>query len=128
MLSRRNVDFEKHLKYSFGAYGIASHENKPSKNDPRPRGLDVVCLRPLSDLQGGHEVLYLATGRVINRPKFTPVVMTDMVVKRVESMAKEQGLKNCKFFNRKREILLADDLLEEVEGQQNVVPENENEN
>ena len=31
-------------------------------------------------------------------------------------MAKEQGLKSCKFYNRKREILLADDLLEEVGG------------
>ena len=25
MLSRRNIDFEKHLKYSFGSYGIVSH-------------------------------------------------------------------------------------------------------
>ena len=93
-----------------------SHENKPSKNDPRPRGLDVIYLRPLSELQGGHEVLHLATGRVINRPKFTPVVMTEMVIRRVENMAKEQGLKSCKFYNRQRNLLLADDLLEEVGG------------
>ena len=116
MLSRRHIDFEKHLKYSFGSYGIASHENKPQKNDPRPRGLDVIYLRPLSDLQGGHEVLHLASGRVINRPKFTPVVMTEMVIKRVEQMAKEQGLKSCKFFDRKRNLLLPDDLQEEVGG------------
>ena len=89
MLSRRNIDFEKHLKYSFDSYGIASHENKPSKNDPRPPGLDVIYLCPLSELQGGHEVLHLATGRVINRHKVTPVVMTEMVIRRVENMAKE---------------------------------------
>ena len=117
MLSRRNIDFEKHLKYSFGAYGIASHENKPNKNDPRQRDLDTIYLRPLSDLQGGHEVLHLATGRVINRPKFTPVIMTEMVIKRVEDMAKDQGLKSCKCYNRKWELLLADDLLEEVGGE-----------
>ena len=27
MLSRRHIDFDKHLKYSFGSYGIARHEN-----------------------------------------------------------------------------------------------------
>ena len=116
MLSRRHIDFEKHVKYSFGSYGIAYHKNKPQKNDPRPRGLDVIYLRPLLELQGGHEVLHLATGRVINGPKFTPVVMTEMVIKRVEQMAKEQGLKSCKFYDRKRNLLLPDDLLEEVGG------------
>ena len=54
-------------------------------------------------------------------------MMTEMVIKRVENMVKEQKLKSCKFYDRRRNLLLADDLLEEVGGVQNV-PENENEN
>ena len=63
MLSRRNLDFSKYLKYLSGYYVIASHENKPKKKDQRPRGLDTIYLRLMTDLQGG--LLRLALGRVI---------------------------------------------------------------
>ena len=53
--------------------------------------------------------------------------MTEIVIKRVENMAKEQGLKSCKFYDGRRDLLLADDLLEQVGGVQNI-PGNENEN
>ena len=110
------MDFSKHLKYYFGSYVIASHENKPKKNDPRPRGLDAIYLRPMRDLQGGHDVLHLVSGRIITRPKIVPVVMTEMVIRRVKDMAKEQGLHSMKFFDRKHDLLKANDLLEEVGG------------
>ena len=114
ILQRRNVDYNKEFEFSFGAYVIARQETSPRKNNPKPRGRDTIYLRASKSLQGGHRVLDLATGKVIERPKCDLVVMTDLVVKRVEEMAKEQGLKSNKFFNRKREPLTPIDLLEGV--------------
>ena len=59
---------------------------------------------------------------MIERPKITVVPMTDMVIKAVEDMAKEQGLKSNKFYNRRRELLIPIDLLKGVR------EENQNEN
>ena len=70
----------------------------------------------MSNLQGGHEVLHLASGRVITRPK-NWVVMTEMVIWRVEGMVKEQGLKDMKFSNIRHDLLTANDLLKEVGGE-----------
>ena len=115
ILKRRSVDYKKHLLYSFGEYVIASHEAKP-KNNPKPRGIDAIYIRPAKSLQGGHEVMDLGSGRVVTRPKVTPMKMTDLVMKRVEDMAKRQGLKSMKFYNRKRQeiIFTPNDLLEGV--------------
>ena len=52
------------------------------------------------------------TGRVIPRPKVIPVVMTESVKKRVEEMAKKQGVKSLKFLNRYREPLTPVDMLQ----------------
>ena len=59
----------------------------------------------------------LATGQVKTRPKWTPCKMTKMVVKRVEEIAHKQGVKSCKFFDRKGRPMLQrpiDTLLEGV--------------
>ena len=51
-------------------------DNLPLTNAPKARGRDGIYLRALNNLQGGHEVLDLMTGRVVLRPKVDPVVMT----------------------------------------------------
>ena len=58
----------------------------------------------------------LGSGRVIVRPKVTPMKMTDLVVNHVNNMAKRQGIKSMKFYNRKRKQILFTpaDLLEGV--------------
>ena len=96
ILQKRSIDYQKHLEHSFGSYVIASHEEK-IKNNPKPRGLDAIYIRPAKNLQGGHEVMDLATGRVITRPKVTPMRMTNLVVNHVNNMAKKQGLRSMKF-------------------------------
>ena len=49
--------------------------------------------------------MHLASGRVITQPKIVPVVMTEMVIRRVEEMAKEQGLTSMIFVDRKHGFL-----------------------
>ena len=68
------------------------------------------------NLQGGHVVMDLATGRTTSRPRVDKVKMTRLVIERVETLARRQGLKSLKFFNRKHEeiSLLDADLVEGV--------------
>ena len=56
ILKRGSIDYNKHLLHSFGEYVIASHENKP-KNNPKPRGIDAIYIRPAKALQGEREVM-----------------------------------------------------------------------
>ena len=51
-------------------------DSLPLTNAPKARGRDGIYLQALNNLQGGHEVLDLMTGRVVLRPKVDPVVMT----------------------------------------------------
>ena len=105
MLKQQNIDFSKEFEYSFGTYVIASQENKPLKNDTRPRGRDAIYLRAERGLQGGHRVLDLLTGKVITRSKVTECKMTNIIVEKVNQIAKEQGLISNKFFDRKGNLL-----------------------
>ena len=55
----------------------------------------------------------LATGQMIRRPRVETCKMMRMVIDRVEELARRQGFKTLKYFNRKREemILTPADLL-----------------
>jgi hypothetical protein len=65
LMGGQNLDFNKHCKYEFGAYVQVDNEEKP-KNTYAPRTLDAIYLRPVPDnIQGGHEVMDLNSGRVI---------------------------------------------------------------
>ena len=115
------VDFNKEYEFSFGDYVQAYDEHAP-KNNNVPRSIDTIYLRAEDSLQGGHQVMDLATGRMTRRPKCRKCRMTRLVIERVETLARRQGFKTLKFFNRKRqEMRLVDaDLLEGVrDGRQN---------
>jgi hypothetical protein len=53
-------------------------------------------MRPLSNIQGGHELLNLTTGRIITRRKVTTIPMTPTVIATVEAMAAADGMKGLK--------------------------------
>ena len=57
-------------------------DNLPLTDARKARGRDGIYLRALKNLQGGHEVLDLMTGRVVLRPKVDPVVMTRGITSR----------------------------------------------
>ena len=118
IVNKRVIDFSKHLKYSFGDYGQASYVVKPKSNNNIARTIDAIYLRPALSLQEGHDVMDLATGRVVTRPKWTPCKMTKLVIRQVEELARKQGIKSLKFYNRKRERMVPTpiDLIEGVGG------------
>ncbi|MGC8483976.1 MAG: hypothetical protein ACP5OE_10085 [Thermodesulfobium sp.] len=96
ILGGRNWDFNKHCQIPFGAYVQAYQENAPKNtNDPRtidantndPRTIDAIYLRPANNIQGGHELMDLNSGRVITRPRVWEIPVTPVIVRAVEDMA-----------------------------------------
>ena len=63
---KKNIDYNKHCQCTFGTCVQAIQENNP-KNTQAPRTIDVIYLRPLKNIQGGHKVMNLATGAVMTR-------------------------------------------------------------
>jgi hypothetical protein len=97
------LDYEKHCAVPFGAYIQANHATNQT-NSNVARTLDAIYLRPALNMQGGHELYDLSSGRVITHARVTPIPVTDMVIKAIEQIAKDQGFKSLKFKNRKGTI------------------------
>ena len=62
------MDFNKEYEFSFGDYVQAYDEHVP-KNNNVPQSIDAIYLRAEDSLQGGHQVMDLATGRMPRRSK-----------------------------------------------------------
>ena len=90
------IDYKKHCSISFGAYVQANHEQFP-KNDQTACTLDCIYLRPCNNLQGGHELMDLNSGRVITRRKVIEIPITEIVIKAVNEMGERQDFKSLKF-------------------------------
>ncbi|MGC9237926.1 MAG: hypothetical protein ACP5GF_13725, partial [Thiomonas sp.] len=103
ILGGRNIDYNKHCQVPFGAYVQAVQENNP-KNTNAPRTIDAIYLRPVDNIQGGHELMDLNSGRLITRPRVVEIPITNLVIKAVEAMAEEQGIKSLKLQNRRKTI------------------------
>ena len=99
ILMGEHLNYTKHFQVPFGAYVQASNEPTPT-NSQLPRTLDGIYLRPVTNIQGGHEILDLNTGKVITRRKVTEIPITKLVIQAVEDMAKREGFKSLKFKNR----------------------------
>ena len=96
IVTRRVVDYEKEFSTSFGAYVQANQDNTPT-NTNLPRTLDCIFLGPTSGKQPGYELLNLATGQVIVRPKIRELPITDIIIDAVEKLADKDGIKSMKF-------------------------------
>jgi hypothetical protein len=101
LLGGRDLDYNKHCQVPFGAYVQAVQENNP-KNTNAPRTIEAIYLRPSNNIQGGHELMDLNSGRVITRPRVWELPVTSLVIKAVEAMAEEQGIKSLKLQNRRK--------------------------
>ena len=99
ILTSEVLDYNKHFQVSFGQYVQVNHESD-KKNSNVARTLDAIYLRPNKNLQGGHEVMDLASGRVITRSVVKPIPMSQMIIDTVERMADDQGFKELKFKNK----------------------------
>ena len=114
IVTGRRLNYKKHCSFEFGEYVQAHTYNEP-RNDMRERTLDAIYLRPNDNDQGGHILMDLTTGALITRGRITAVPMTTTVKEKVEAMAKQQGITNMKFTNKKGETLASDDWIAGVD-------------
>jgi hypothetical protein len=113
------LDYDKHYTVPFGAYVQANHETN-QRNSNAARTLDAIYLRPAINMQGGHELYDLNSNRVIIRARVTQIPVTDVVIKAIEQIAKDQGLKTLKFKNRKGAIFHNADWIAGVDYDDNI--------
>jgi hypothetical protein len=64
-------------------------------------------MRSISNAQGGHEILHLATNEIITRRTVTEIPITPDVVKAVEALAKRDGMSPFQM-TTKHEVVLYD--------------------
>jgi hypothetical protein len=101
IMTGRNLDFDKHCQVPFGAYVQANQENLLT-NTQAPRTIDAIYLCPMTNKQGGHELMNLQTGMMITRNTIWERPPTDLVIRAVKTMADEQGIKTLKITGRNK--------------------------
>lgn len=98
------------------SYVLAHDEPNPT-NTTDPRALDCIYMRPISNAQGGHQVLHLATNEVIVRRKVTQIPITPAIIKAVEALARRDNVTPFKM-ETKHGVLLYDASTAGVDPQQ----------
>jgi hypothetical protein len=88
---RHKLDFAKHCKSPFRTYCEVHDEPAPT-NTMVTRSTPAIVLSPTGYLQGTYKFLSLATGEKIKRRAFTPYLMPDSVIKKVEAYGKSTAL------------------------------------
>ncbi|KAG7373398.1 reverse transcriptase RNA-dependent DNA polymerase [Nitzschia inconspicua] len=91
ILHQKNLDYNRHCQHSIGSFVQAVNEPDPS-NTNAPRTLDCIYLRYTDNDQGGHELLHLATNRIITRRQVTPIPLTPAAIQAVHTLAENQGM------------------------------------
>ena len=104
ILHHQKLDYGKHCTIPQFSY-VQAHDEPNPTNSQAPRSIDCIYLRPLSNAQGGHELLNLLTGRVITRRKVTIIPMPTTVIKAVEDMAASDGIKSLQLKTKSGSIL-----------------------
>jgi hypothetical protein len=110
------LDSDKHCTVPFGAYIQANHETNQT-NSNAARTIDAIYLCPAINMQGGHELYDLNLNRVITRARVTQIPVTDVVIKAIERIAKDQALK---FKNQKGAIFHDADWIAGVDYDDNI--------
>ena len=103
------LDYNNHCKHSFGSYVQAGNENDPT-NTPAPRTLDCIYLDSIDGDAGGFKCLHLATKKEVIRRDLTEIPIPQVVIKRVESLARRDGMPSkLEFLTRKKGKFVLDD-------------------
>jgi hypothetical protein len=119
------LDYDKHCTVPFGAYVQANHETNQT-NSNAARTIDTIYLCPAINMQGGHELYDFNSNRVITGVRVTQIpVLTDVVIKAIERIAKDQGFKTLKFKNRKGAIFHNADWIAGVDYDDNIPQDTE---
>ena len=59
--------------------------------------INAIYLCTNTNLQGGHKLMNIATGRLITQPKVFPCVTTKISIEAVEKLAESKGFKTLIF-------------------------------
>jgi hypothetical protein len=108
--SPREILHEQKLNYAHEcqiptlSYVLIHYEPTPT-NSMQPRALDGIYMRPISNANGGHEVLHLATNEIITWRNLTVIPITPAVIKAVETLAKRDDVYSFKIESQKGVLL-----------------------
>ena len=114
IVEKQNLDFEKHLKFSFGSYVLASEE---TANSLKARMIDCIHLAPDCSSQAGHHLHNLHAKAVITRHTVVPAPMTQAVIDLVHKHAEADGVDGLKFHTKHKEVIWDSSLLAGVDHQ-----------
>ena len=114
IVNRRPVDWEKECVAEIGAYVQGyGHE---TNNSQRTRTIDGIYLGPTENIQGSHVLLDLNTRKTVTRARVSVLPITKQVIKLVEEMAHDEGVRDLRTYHWKNgEIILDGDLLAGVD-------------
>ena len=104
ILHHQKLDYHKHCSIPMFSYVLAT-DVKEQSNQNDARAIDALYLRPLTNVQGGHEVLDLHTWQPVKRHHVQQLPMTASVIKTVEAKAAEEGMKGLRIRTKTGHIL-----------------------
>ena len=97
------IVFGKQCKVPWSAYvqGIVS----PTDNTMAGRTIDGIYLAPADNIQEGHWVMHLATGKKKKCTQLKEIPITESVIKAIEALAYKEGFKSLKVSDRHGQVL-----------------------
>ena len=104
LLRGRPYNYTKDCQVEFGSYVQANKNNNPTNNN-EPRTIDRIYLWPSTSIQGGHKVMSLSMRMAIYPRKVTVIPLTESIIKLVEQMGLNQGIKSLTIKSRQNNIL-----------------------
>ena len=105
LMTGLQIDYNKHIRAEFGKY-VQVHEEHDNSMNTQTTG--AIATKPTGNVQGGHWFYSLATGRMLDRQKWTPLPMPAEVIERINLLAKN-GPVGINFTNRRNEEYADDD-------------------
>jgi hypothetical protein len=79
------IEYNKHIQAEFGEY-VQVHEELDNTMHTRTTG--AIATKTTGNAQGEHWLYCLATGRMLDRRRWTPLPMPSNVIERINVLAK----------------------------------------
>ena len=121
LLTGQTLNFKTHLALEFGEH-CQVHEEEAPRNSDKARTQGAICIGNSGNKQGGFRFMALDSGRKITQFAWTNLPMPDIVIKRIEEMAK--GQPEDLIFTDRKGRLIADDEIPGVDGDETEDPQN----
>jgi hypothetical protein len=94
------IDYNKHIQAEFGEY-VQVHEEHGNTMHTRTTG--AIAKKPTGNEHGGHWFYSLATGRMLDHRRWTPLTMPSDVIERIDTLAKASQ-SGMNFTNTRNEL------------------------